>query len=458
MVDILRNVQRTIAREGLIEQGDRVLIGISGGMDSTALLFVLLELQKKMTFEIGLLHVNHMLRGKESQRDERFVRKLARDLLLPIHVKRVDVKTRSAQGGLSIQHAARELRYLTFDEICKRHHYNKVAVAHNLDDQIETFLLRAIKGTGLRGVTAIPIKRGSIVRPFLFTYRSDIESYVRKNTIPFVEDSSNKKTVYERNFLRKKIFPLMENLNPLFKEKLFLLLGDLTYINGLFEGKAQRFVQDNEQVKDGDICLPIEALNQIDGETRFRVISTIVSRLNADFVPLREHLRQINYMVRAEKPNLVATLPHGIRVRRVYGNLIFTARPAPQSVRQVFPVFVGRNYIEPLKLHLSLARVARAPAVFPNDLGTALFDYEKLGALTIRTFRNGDRFTPLGMKHTVKLKDFFISAKIPKDDRKRVPLLFSDDEIIWVVGYRISDSFKITQKTGKVLKASVGLT
>jgi tRNA(Ile)-lysidine synthase len=179
-------------------------LGISGGIDSTTLLFVLLEIQKTIDFELGLAHINHMLRGKESERDEEFVRELAGRLCLPLYVERVHVKEIAVEKGLSIQHAGREARYSFFNGILRQHGYNKIAIAHNLDDQIETFLLRAMKGTGLKGLSSIPIKRDAIIRPLLNTYRTDIAEYAARHAIAFVEDSSNSKTVYERNYVRNE--------------------------------------------------------------------------------------------------------------------------------------------------------------------------------------------------------------------------------------------------------------
>ena len=337
-IDLVQKVTKTIVQEKLIGNNDKVLLGISGGIDSTTLLFVLLEIQKTIGFELGLAHINHMLRGKESERDEEFVKKLAGRLHLPLYVKRVDIKKIAVEKGLSIQHAGREARYRFFNEVITQYGYNKIAIAHNLDDQIETFLLRALKGTGLRGLSAIPIKRDAIIRPFLNTYRADIAEYAGQHAISFVEDSSNNKIVYERNFLRKEIFPIMEKLNPLFKEKLFFLLKDLTYINHLFEEKSNVFLKKHQRNKEGDISLDIESLNKIDDETKFRVISDIIASLEPAFVPLREHLRQIKNILSAKKPNLVATLPHGIKIKKIYDHLLFTKKPlALANSRNLFP-------------------------------------------------------------------------------------------------------------------------
>lgn len=452
--DLIRQVTKTILQEKLIEKDDKVLLAISGGIDSTTLLFVLLEIQKNIGFDLGLAHINHMLRGKESERDEEFIKKLALRLHLQLYVKRVDVKKIALDRGLSIQHAGREARYHFFDEVITEYSYNKIAVAHNLDDQIETFLLRALKGTGLKGLKAIPIKRDTIIRPFLNTYRADITQYAGQQMISFVEDSSNDKIVYERNFLRKEIFPIMEKLNPLFKEKIFFLLKDLTYIDHLFEKKANAFLKKHQRNKEGDISLDMNSLNKIDDETKFRVISDIIVSLEPAFVPLREHIRQIKNIISAKGPNLVATLPKGIKIKKIYDHLLFTKKPPAPPIQETFPLSMGKNVLQPFGLDLQLSQPRKIAKLFSKNKNIALFDSHKLGQLTIRTFINGDTFIPLGMKGRMKLKDFFISLKVPKDERRTIPLLLSDNDIIWIIGSRIDERFKITKNTSKVLKVT----
>jgi len=451
---LVRSITKTVVREKLIERNDKVLVGISGGIDSTALLFVLLEIQKEIDFNLGLGHVNHMLRGKESERDEQFVRKLAEELHLPFYLERIDIRNIAVQKGLSIQHAGREARYGFFNEIAKKHGYNKIAIAHNLDDQIETFLLRAIKGTGLRGLTAIPIKRDAIIRPFLYTLRSDIAAYAAERKISFVEDSSNEKIVYERNYLRKEVLPVIEKLNPLFKEKIFFLLQDLTGIDNLFEEKSKLFLKKQQRNKEGDIFFDVKSLSKIDDETKFRVISDTVSSLEPAFIPLREHHRLINKILSSAEPNLVVTLPYGIKVKKTYGRLFFTRKPPHSPVEKTFSLSMGKNILEPLMYEIRLSASRKKPASFLKNKNIAFFDHNKLGKLTVRTFRNGDTFMPLGMKSKIKVKDFFISSKIPREERRMIPLLVSDNDIVWVVGFRMDERFKITEDTQKVLKAT----
>jgi tRNA(Ile)-lysidine synthase len=451
---LVRKVAKTIDLAELIDKDDNVLLAISGGIDSTVLLFVLLEVQNKIAFTIGLAHINHMLRGKESERDEEFVRKLAGKFGLPFHSMKIDIKKLAADKKLSIQHAGREARYNAFKEITAQYGYNRIAIAHNLDDQIETFFLRSLKGTGLRGLSSIPIKRGAIIRPFLYTYRADISRYADEHAIPFVEDSSNAKIIYERNFVRREIFPVMEQLNPLFKEKLFFLLSDLTYINRLFEEKSQLFLKKHQHKKGEDIFLNIESLNAIDNETKFRVVSDIIASLEPTFVPLREHVSQIDKILFAKKPNLVITLPRGIIIKKIYDRLFFTKKPLPAPIRETFSLSIGENILTPFAMNIHLSQPRKTATVFSKKTNIAFFDRNKLGNLTVRTYMNGDTFMPLGMKNRIKLKDFFISSKIPKEERRTIPLLLSDNEIIWIIGLRIDERFKITDETKQTVKAT----
>ena len=261
-MNLVYKVKKTIEKERLVERGDRVLVGISGGVDSASLLHVLVKIAKEIGFDLGAAHLNHLLRGEESERDEEFVAALAGRLAIPLYIRRVDAKKYADDKGLSIQHAGRDLRYGFFEEVADGHGFNKIAVAHNLDDQAETFLLRMMKGTGIRGLSSIPIERGRIIRPFLHIYRSEIEDYAKNNSITFVHDSSNDKTVYERNFVRKRIIPLMEQLNPLLKEKIIALLDDLTAINHRYNEAAEGFVREEMHTDEEDLSFEVSCTAQ----------------------------------------------------------------------------------------------------------------------------------------------------------------------------------------------------
>lgn len=455
-MDLSRKISRLITNEGMIAENDRVLVGFSGGIDSATLLFVLMEIRERVPFDLAVAHVNHLLRQEESERDEAFTRETAERCKLPCFVQRADVKGYARSMGLSVQHAGRDIRYRFFNETADHEGYTKVAVAHNLDDQIETFLLRLVKGTGIRGLSSIPPARERIVRPFINTYRSEIESYAAARSIPFVSDSSNDKTVYERNYVRHKIIPLLNELNPAFKDKVVSLLGDLTKINGFFDEKKRTFAAKNMRESGGDTLVPVGPLMKLDEETRFRVISEIIGNL-APFVPLREHIGLIEKVLSSQRPNLRLDLPSSLRITRAYDTLIFTTKKAPAAVKETFLLVEGKNCIAPLEMNVTVTVLKEPPPSYPVNAFTAYFDLGKLGSLdslVIRTFRPGDRFRPLGMDQLVKIKDFFISRKIPLESRRQTPLLLCGDAIIWVVGHRIDDRFKIESNTGRVLKVT----
>jgi tRNA(Ile)-lysidine synthase len=457
IVNLVNKVRKIIEKEGLIEAGDNVLIGASGGIDSTVLLYVLFEISKQIGFKIGIAHLNHQLRGEESSRDEVFIEDLARKFSFPFHVKKADVRGFAKSRGISLQHAGRDLRYAFFDEVVNTYGYNKIAVAHNLDDQTETFLLRVLKGTGIKGLSSIPVKRDKIIRPFLDIYRFEIGEYAEKHGISYVEDSSNNKIVYERNYIRKQVIPVMEKRNPLFKEKIILLLQDITAINNLYNSKADTFLKKEQKIENEDIYFEIDALKDIDEETRFRVFVSAFASIRSTFIPLREHSRLINSVILSEKPNLMLTMPQQVRIKKVYDRLIFTKKTIPMEIKDIFPLKTGENMLEHFGLILNVSFFLKdTKTPYLPDRYTASFDSDKIRDLSVRTFLPGDRFVPLGMKNKIKLKDFFISQKIPKEERRNIPLLVSGDDIIWIVGYRIDERCKISEDTKKVLKISAG--
>jgi tRNA(Ile)-lysidine synthase len=454
-MDLVRKTKETILREGLIDEGDRVLVGCSGGLDSVALLFVLREISHDLPFELGIAHVNHSLRGEESDRDEDFVKGLADRFSILCYSCKANVKDEARESGKSLQHAGRDIRYRFFNEIANQLDFNKIAIAHNLDDQVETFLLRVVKGTGIRGLSSIQIRRGRIIRPFLPIYRSEIETYVKTRAISFVEDSSNAKSVYERNFVRREILPVMEKLNPAAKDKIYALLHDLTLINTIFDRKAVEFLSGARNEEGSDIVIDVHSLKMLDEEVRRRVIANLLRERDPNFLPLREHFKLIEKILDGRRPNLSITFPRGNLVQRRYANLVFTKKSPAQKVEEVFAIHPGTNRVEPLDVVLHVAEIEEQSDDIQITTDIAYFDGEKLGNLSVRTFIPGDRFVPLGMGNAMKLKDFFIGRKIPKDQRQRIPLLLSDQDIIWVVGYRIDERYKISKETKRVLRVTV---
>jgi tRNA(Ile)-lysidine synthase len=285
---------------------------------------------------------------------------------------------------------------------------------------------------------------------------------VRRFRIPYVQDSSNQKDTYERNYLRNRVVPLIERLNPRFREKILLLMRDLSSVNTLFDDEAELFLVNEEHREQGDIRFSVEVLKQLHPETRFRVISRTLSRLASTvqpgsterphFVALREHVLLVEKSLLSARPNNRVDLPHGIKVRRVYGEIIFTRKQSTVAPACSFDIEPGENQIPSLGVNLTVSISNERPAHLSEGNETAFFDAEKISSMTVRTFREGDRFMPLGMKASVKLKDYFISKKIPRDNRRNIPLLTSNGQIIWIVGQRMDERYKVTDGTVRFLK------
>jgi len=451
-MDLQTELFQLIRKERLIEPGERVLVGVSGGIDSATLLHLLAALGQRVPHELAIAHVNHLLRGDEADRDEAFVRSLGARLSIPVHVRRVDVKSEAKASGRSVQHMGRDIRYAYFDALAAEFAYDRIAIAHNLDDQVETFILRMVKGTGIRGLSAIPVKRGKIIRPLLHTPRASIEAYARGNGITWVDDSSNTSVVYERNYVRNRVVPLLETLNPRFRSRMVALLADLTTINTRFGDAAAAFLAARSREEEGDILLPLLDFKALEGDVRYRVIALVMARLVPSLIPLREHILLIDKALASVRPNVAITLPHGVRMKKVYDTIVFTASPAASIVTERFPLHTGDNRIPVLGLALEVTLTDARPPTLDGDAATAFFDASKTGDLSVRTFRDGDRFYPLGMDRPMKLKDYFISRKVPRERRRFIPLLLSEDDIIWVVGERIDDRFKVTDATTRLLE------
>lgn len=427
-----------INKHALLDQSATVLLAVSGGKDSV----VMAHLFHKSGFKIAIAHCNFNLRAQESVRDENFVRDLASELQAPFHLASFDTNAYAELNKVSIQMAARDLRYHFFEEICAAHEYEKVATAHHRNDGMETLLLNLIRGTGLAGLHGIKVKRGNIIRPMLCFSRSEIDDIVQQNNIAFVEDSSNSSAKYVRNKIRLKIIPEMKLINPSLEEtfdqniayfyKLEEFVKDqiATYKKELFEESGEKIkisIAKLQQIKNlefvlSELLLPMgfnltsihDLINSL-GKTSGRLFYAPDYELNLD----REYI-------------FIKSLIENNQAETAFG------------YNQHTVIFGGKTFYK------KEADVKNSP--IKKDKNCCFTDGDKLiFPIKIRHWLLGDKFIPLGMKGQKKLSDFFINQKIPVSEKSEISVLVNGDgKIIWIAGLRMDDRFKITAETKKI--------
>jgi len=439
---MFKQIQLYINRYNLIAEGDRLVLALSGGIDS----MVLANLLLKMKVDFAVAHCNFHLRGKESDGDEQFVREYAEKIGVQCFVKHFETEKYAAEQGISIEMAARDLRYAWFEELRQQLGYDKIAVAHHADDQAETFFINLLRGAGLRGLKGMQPKNGVIIRPLLWASREQIRQYAIENGIKWREDHTNAETVYLRNKIRNQLLPIFDELHPEARQGLYKSLEHLSTENELYR----------ELLK--------EKLNQIvehNGEIQSVPHSAFLIQHSA-FQLLFEWLRQYgfntaqcHFIFEAMKTgigNKYYSPTHQLVIGR---NELQLSEIKPVEDREI-QIEVGQEeIISPIQLRF--ARFEKNSSfVIDKSPDVALLDADKIAfPLTLRHWQHGDRFHPLGMKGSKLLSDFFVDQKFTEAQKRNVFLLVSaDNQILWVVGYRIDDRFKVTMETKSVFQCT----
>ena len=451
---------KTIQKFQMMEKGETVFIAVSSGCDSTVLLYLLNELRTSWKLTLGILHVNHQLRGKESDQDEVFVRRLGRRLRLPVYVGRVDVKRKAKEEKISLEEAARLLRYEFFEKVIDSKQVHKLALAHNQDDQAETVLMRLITGTGLQGLQAIRPKRKLIsaylIRPLIEISRAEIRQFAKSEKIRFREDSSNRSLKFMRNRIRLKLLPGLErSFNPQVKKALarlpHLLDVDLAFLEETAELFYRRLAR---QKAEGEIVFPKQPFLQLRPSIQYRLIGRAL-RLLADaeldfdhWNAFLDHLStRDRFRLQFPKGMLASVTPQLIRLMR------------RKKSFEAFSYLLSEGeelYIPEIKTTFACQRLRPRPRVLrKTDKSFELFDAGKLSfPLIIRSRKPGNKFQPLGQTKPLKLKGFLINKRIPQEDRDRLPLVVSGDTIVWVAGVAMGEFAKVSPKTRQFVRIS----
>ncbi|SMO37566.1 tRNA lysidine(34) synthetase TilS [Solitalea koreensis] len=411
-------------KHSLFNASDRILLAVSGGMDS----MIMVSFFKEAGVDFGIAHCNFSLRGEEADLDEAFVQKLATDLNVPYYVKKFDTLGFAATNKLSTQMAARELRYHWFEDLLKLQNYSYVATAHHKNDMVETMLINLVRGTGIAGLHGILPKRKNTLRPLLFLTREEIAKIAKTDKIEFREDSSNSSNKYLRNKLRHEVIPVLQEINPDLEES---------------------FMTTAENVRAAETLLELYLQDQ---KSELFTSHGVDQHINIS--KLKEHSKPTQLLYELLKPYdfLFSQVEELIQA--------FNGQPGKQFFSPSYKLIKDRNdlIISPLKkedeetLNMNTLFTARIETNksfgIPYSKTIGCFDFDKLVfPLNVRYWQAGDTFVPLGLARKKKLSDFLIDLKLSRSKKEKVKVVLSGDEIIWVAGQRISDKFKITDDT-----------
>jgi tRNA(Ile)-lysidine synthase len=445
----------TIRKFSLISDREKILIGLSGGPDSVCLLHILKEIQDYMKLDLIAIYIDHGLRPDETPHEIEFSRELCDKLQVTFLLKSIDVKNYSETQKINKQEAARNLRYWMLEETAFTTKADRIALAHTADDQAETVFMRIMRGSGPTGLGGIPPKRGNIIRPLIETSRDEIESFLDDNNITFLIDSSNIRKDYLRNKIRLSLFPLLKEINPDIVKTLSktsdIFRDEERYFGTIVTKTLMKMISRKTESRIELFLTPFEIMDTV-------IMRRVLRRALDETKSLRGmgllHIEDIMKLIRNGNPGDRIYLPKGIRVIKEYSTLIITAE-APQKLG-VYRLDVPGEVVLKESKAVIKTFLEEGNDTFVDGKTMIVLDAEKTGtSLAIRPRMRGDFFYPIGFGKKKKIQDFFVDQKIPRDERDRVPLVLSGDDIIWVVGYRGDERFKVTENTKSIVLLEV---
>ncbi len=429
-----------IARHQLCKATDKILLAVSGGLDS----MVMLHLFHQSGYSIAVAHCNFQLRGAESYGDEQFVKEQCDHLKIPFYSEQFDTNNYAWENSLSIQIAARQLRYAWFEELLEQERLDKLATAHHLNDSLETVLLNLCKGTGVQGLAGIPLENRFIIRPMLFASRTEIEAYATAEKIKWREDSSNLTDDYQRNFLRHQIIPLLKEINPSIEHTFSITLEKVR--GGVELMSAGQKELENSFVKtiDGKTFIRKEAFRS------FHYAAPVLWELIKHFGFNMEQCEEIIQSIHSQSGKKFLTAFSQLIIDRE--SLIISNQ---QNLWEQTEIQAGQiqAILGPWNLHIK-----ECEPVIKTNRSEGILDVERLHfPLRWRKWKAGDSFCPLGMEHHKKISDFLIDQKISVAEKDSVTVLESKGEIVWVAGHRVDNRFKITEHTRRAIAFQINL-
>ncbi|WP_286945674.1 tRNA lysidine(34) synthetase TilS [Acetobacterium sp. UBA5834] len=462
-----KKVIQYIEEQGILEAGDHVLIGVSGGADSLALLYFLDKYANQFEITLGVAHLHHGLRGAAADADEEFVKEFCRARNIPFFSRQRNIRQISQIEKISVEEAGRKERYGFFSVIAAEHGYNRIAMGHHINDQAETMLMRLIRGTGVKGVSGIKSSRDNLyIRPFLCLEKKEILEYCKTHKLAFRTDATNFQRDYTRNKIRLDIMPMVLEINPR-AEVHFNEFTKIAYEYEAFFEKYVDLIEDrilgseiNRVVINRDVWLGEEPVVQKE------ILRRAIFRFKGSLKEIEyNHITAFYSLLKSDKTIWEIHFPHDIHVSRRYDRVMVSEKEVQLDV-MITPkrILVNKTYLF-AKEHLIVETKLVTPAEFKNkrcffskeveNHCEKYFDYDKIkGILVLRSRQSGDYFYPPGLLGKKSIKKYFIDKKIDRNRRNEIPLLVVDNEVLWILGYAINQRFLANDDTKKIIRVT----
>ncbi len=422
-----------IEQNHLFHPSEKILLAVSGGIDS----MVMWKLFDDTRFNYSVIHCNFQLRGDDSDNDELLVRRTAAERGIKLFVKKFDTREYASLTGISIEMAARELRYAWFEEIRRAENIHFIATAHHLDDLLETFFINLVRKTGIKGLSGFRPKTGYIIRPMLFTNRNGIVEWATMNDTEFRTDTTNSEIIFQRNYIRHHVIPGLEKLNPAFRNNLTATMANLRDVEEFYMTEVTRQIK---KISTGDSHFPeilVSSLLKLPHPRQ--VLFEWMSKYG--FHPATSN--QVFESLDGEPGRQFFSRTHRLVIDR--SKLILT--PIPESSGQLF--YIEKDDLEIFEpIHLTIQSIDLNSLEIDPDPGMAFLDLDKLQfPLIVRKWKAGEYFQPLGMKGFKKISDFFIDQKLSIPEKEETWIIYSGNKVVWIAGYRIDNRFRISSET-----------
>ncbi len=455
MSNTIRKIETNIKKFNLIKEDQNILIGLSGGPDSVMLFHGLKKIKEKKNFNLYAAHINHLYRGNDAYEDEEFVRKLCGDFNIKLYVKRQNASILAKKNKITEEEAGREIRYGFFNEILKKIGGGIIATAHNKNDQVETLLQRMIRGTGIEGLTGMDYKQENIIRPLLNIDKEEIINYLKTNNIDYCIDKTNAEPIYGRNKIRLELIPYIEKrFNKNFQDTLFRMSQNMKDDYEIINKQVEKDFSECLILKEKEnIILDVDTLKNYPKGIRSRILRNSIEYIKGNKVDVeRKHIDYLDGFMLKKETGKSIDLGDNLVGEISYDKLIIKNKDKIKNY--MYNLKKGINIIQEINKSIKISQ--NGNNIINENKNSILIDSDKIkGHLKVRNRKNGDKFQPLGMKGSKKIKDYFIDEKIPAKLRDEIPLICDDENIIWIVGYRMNHNYRITEKTLNTTKIEI---